>query len=822
MRHIRQKYPALPHVVLLLAAVVFAAAMSMLIIGNQAQAQTPDVPAKPTGLSATSVAHNSVTLAWDDPSDSSITGYQVLRRNTETQAPGNFSTISSNTGSAATSYVDGSVTPETRYAYRVKAINSAGTSPQSGYVNVTTPSEPVDNQGDVPARPTGLLAAVTRDNVLLLWDDPDDDSITGYKILRRDIETQAPGTFSTINANTASADATYSDTGVEPETRYAYRVVAINEHGESPRSGYVNAETLEEPPSETDPQSSEANDNNGNDNSGENELENSPLTSADVDGDQLTLIFDGQLRKGNDYRPANSAFTVKESVDGTDRTVAVTGVGFTDRRFTNRIVLNLTEPVGPGNMVMVSYTRPASNYLRYGNEQSWRYNDPVDSFDNIWVTNNTPPPPPPPPLPMPTLRAVTGLSYAWNRGRVQEYEIYVQFDRPVKAANTESDGSDGLRYIAMCSQLLGTTGVTKSLTITGATIKGCTAEVQSGQSKSPTGLPWLTTWKVTVEPELHENGGDVDVTVELAAGAAQYPATPHVSAIAIPYPADWTVQTSPAADMLEFTIRNQPASDHRPPSVQFDYPNPIITGEFNVDIWFADVYFEPRDLNENNPNRPGTIHRDRETVTGFTASDIRVSGGRVTSLTALDNAPAGHRYRATIKPSDASTGSLLNVGSESSPLPVQNGPIRDITLSIPANAVQDGARHGNLAWSSVAFPTYPKPIIESVTVATIANSSAKTVKFVWSKPVTGFIQSDVRVGRVSVNTAPYYHTASGVASVTAWTASDDGTTYTATVTPTQGGTVTVSVGHSAATSTDGYRSVGIHPLYLRLQAPASN
>ena len=410
-------------------------------------------------------------------------------------------------------------------------------------------------------------------------------------------------------------------------------------------------------------------------------------------------------------------------------------------------------------------------------------------------------------------------------GPVQEYEIYVEFDRPVKSANTESDGSDGLRYIAMCSQLLGTTDVTKSLTITGATIKGCTADIQSGQENNQVGLPWLTTWKVTVTPDLHENGGDVDVTVELAAGAAQYPATPYPaggSAFAIPYPDDWTVTMSPAAESLAFTIPNQPASDHRPPSVQFDYPNPIISGEFNVDLWFADVYFEPRDLNENNPNRPGTIHRDRETVTGFTASDIRVSGGRVTSLVALDNAPAGHRYRATIKPSDASTGALLNVGSESSPLPVQNGPIREITLSIPANAVQDGARHGNLAWSSVAFPTYPKPIIESVTVATIANSSAKTVKFVWSKPVTGFIQSDVRVGRVPVNTAPYYHTASGAASVTAWTADANGTTYTATVTPTQGGTVTVSVGHSAATSTDGYRSVGIHPLYLRLQAPPSS
>ena len=153
-------------------------------------------------------------------------------------------------------------------------------------------------------------------------------------------------------------------------------------------------------------------------------------------------------------------------------------------------------------------------------------------------------------------------------------------------------------------------------------------------------------------------------------------------------------------------------------------------------------------------------------MTGFTVSDVRVSGGTVTALAALDDAPAGHRYRATIKPSDASTGSLLPVGSPSSPLPVRNGPARDITPSIPANAAQDGAGHGNLAWSSVAFPTYPKPIIQSVTVATISNSSAKTVRFVWSKPVTGFVQSDVRIARVPVNAAPHYHTTTGIASIT--------------------------------------------------------
>ena len=41
---------------------------------------TPAVPTQPTGLVVESSAHDSVMLVLDDPGDSSITGYQVLRR----------------------------------------------------------------------------------------------------------------------------------------------------------------------------------------------------------------------------------------------------------------------------------------------------------------------------------------------------------------------------------------------------------------------------------------------------------------------------------------------------------------------------------------------------------------------------------------------------------------------------------------------------------------------------------------------------------------------------------------------------------------------
>ena len=53
-----------------------------------------------------------------------------------------FTTVEADTGTAATTYTDGGVEPETRYAYRIKAVNAHGTSLRSGYVNVETPAAP--------------------------------------------------------------------------------------------------------------------------------------------------------------------------------------------------------------------------------------------------------------------------------------------------------------------------------------------------------------------------------------------------------------------------------------------------------------------------------------------------------------------------------------------------------------------------------------------------------------------------------------------------------------------------------------------------------
>ena len=84
------------------------------------------------------------------------------------------------------------------------------------------------------AKPTGLSATATDAQVILTWNDPEDDSITGYVIKRRSRKNGTnSASWSTLEADTGSAATTYTDTTVQANISYAYRIKAINEHGVS-------------------------------------------------------------------------------------------------------------------------------------------------------------------------------------------------------------------------------------------------------------------------------------------------------------------------------------------------------------------------------------------------------------------------------------------------------------------------------------------------------------------------------------------------------------------------------------------------------------
>ena len=112
-------------------------------------------PAAPTGLTASLVEHNSLTLTWNNPQDTNITGYRI-QRGTDANS---LHTIEANTGSASTEYQDATVEPETTYHYAVKALSQDGAGTQSTTLSATTPAAP--KKGAPPPQSVGPRQSTT-------------------------------------------------------------------------------------------------------------------------------------------------------------------------------------------------------------------------------------------------------------------------------------------------------------------------------------------------------------------------------------------------------------------------------------------------------------------------------------------------------------------------------------------------------------------------------------------------------------------------------------------------------------------------------------
>ena len=199
----------------------------------QIGASSPVVPSAPQSLAATA-GSGSVSLTWTASANNggaAISGYNIYRG---TSPNGEAATaVATVTG---TSFTDNGLTNGTTYYYKVAAVNSAGTSPQSGEASAT----PAGVQATVPTAPQSLTATAGSSTVKLSWSAPSSNGgspITGYNVYRGTSAGQESATPVATNVTTTS----FTDSGLTNGTTYYYTVAAVNAVGVSPQSGEASA-----------------------------------------------------------------------------------------------------------------------------------------------------------------------------------------------------------------------------------------------------------------------------------------------------------------------------------------------------------------------------------------------------------------------------------------------------------------------------------------------------------------------------------------------------------------------------------------------------
>jgi len=201
-------------------------ATSSTVSGTAQVTVTQGVPAAPTALSAVG-GKSTVTLTWTAPTGA-VNSYSVYRGT----ASGGEGTTALATGITTTTYADTSALPGTTYFYRVAALNSAGTGPQSSEASALT----------FPGIPTGATATAGNALVSLTWTAPA-GAASGYNIYR---STTSGTGYTKVNTSAVTA-ASYTDTGVTNGTTYYYVVTAINSTGESAYSTQASATPSSQP-----------------------------------------------------------------------------------------------------------------------------------------------------------------------------------------------------------------------------------------------------------------------------------------------------------------------------------------------------------------------------------------------------------------------------------------------------------------------------------------------------------------------------------------------------------------------------------------------
>jgi hypothetical protein len=209
---------------------------------NTASAKTeltivmPGAPLAPSNLSAESASSSKINLQWEDKSNNE-SGFKIERSD-----DGAAFIVIKTLGANSTSYEDTGLDADTTYTYRVGSYKKVGPfdgslSP-SNTASATTEAESIEPLPTAPLAPVNLSAdSLSTSKIILQWQDKSDNE-SGFKIERR----EGSATFTEIGNIGANATS-YTNTGLEADTTYQYRVMAYNSMGNSAYTNTTSAKT---------------------------------------------------------------------------------------------------------------------------------------------------------------------------------------------------------------------------------------------------------------------------------------------------------------------------------------------------------------------------------------------------------------------------------------------------------------------------------------------------------------------------------------------------------------------------------------------------
>jgi len=177
-------------------------------------------PAAVIGLTATSTTATSTILSWAASSTDTVSGYKIFK---------NADQIAT-TSSSTTSFLVGSLTPNTSYVLGVIAYDSSNATSSLATTSVTTLADTT-----APSTPLSLTAtAISSSQINLTWANSTDNiGVMGYKIYR---DGPQVGT-SSINS--------FNNIGLSASTTYTYSVAAYDAaNNVSATSSSLSATTL--------------------------------------------------------------------------------------------------------------------------------------------------------------------------------------------------------------------------------------------------------------------------------------------------------------------------------------------------------------------------------------------------------------------------------------------------------------------------------------------------------------------------------------------------------------------------------------------------